>query len=242
MRTIVAITLALACLVSQARADDRFKGFLTLGCGDSYLKAQTLPETWSVKLSSSQTQALFATAKIDPKATKVWLTLYVEVEGRLDDGKRTHGYFFDHPKELIVQRFIAVRYPEPGETVQASTEPARMHRGYMILGPESRGFVDANRKDEYWWIIPGIPAQQKIDAYYRDKHILDKPRLEALFIEFVGRVGPPGGYGHMGDFNREVEVEDFKIVRRDLKPDELRQTAAMDGVIADIDKCAPQHQ
>jgi hypothetical protein len=31
-------------------------------------------------------------------------------------------------------------------------------------------------------------------------------------VEIRGRVGPPGAYGHMGDFDREVAADDFKFV------------------------------
>jgi hypothetical protein len=243
MRMVLFFALALACTSDPARASERYSGFLTLGCGDSYIKTPTVPETWFVNMTSSQRQAMFAQADIEHGERSVWWTLYVEIEGRLEN-KRKHGYFFDHAKELIVERFIVARIPEPGETVQAATEPASMHRGYLIVGPESQGFVDEKRRDEYWWVVPGKGAQEKIGAYFYGKdNILDRPRLENLFIEFAGRAGPPGTY--LNDANREVAIPDFKIVRRNVEPEELLGTAAMDppgSGAADINKCKPQRR
>ena len=233
MRIYVLLITLLSLSCASVDAGERYAGFLTFGCGDGFLKSPDILETWFVDLPTKRQQQLFELAQLYREEDRKWWTFYVELDGRLEGGKKP-GFFSDHPKELRVARFITARYPEVGESVKAATAPARRYRGYFVFGDESAGFVPEHFGDELWWITAGKVSWDQISKLVPPS----KEDLYGAFVEIVGRIGPPGAFGHLLSYNREIVVDEVKVLRR-VAMNELTSTVAvgMFGTGADIEKC-----
>lgn len=239
MRTALLVVAALACTCAVARAAERFTGFLTFGCGDSYFKIPAVSETWFVDLPARRQQQIFEAANMYRDEYMTWWTFHVEIEGRLQN-KLKRGYFFDHPKELIVERIVAARYPDVGESVQAAVAPAKRFRGYLILGEESAGFSPLEQGREVWWFVQGRVGWDQIGRYFpKSPH-----NFYIVLVEIVGRVGPPGAYGHLQSFEREIVMDEFTHIRPSSMS-ELQGAAGVGGPgggMSDIGACKPQRR
>jgi len=229
MRFVLLSVLVLVC-VNGAMASDRFAGFITFGCNDSYIKLPGVQGTWFVDLPAKQQRRVFELADVERDKYTTWWTFHVEIDGQVEDKPR-RGFFADHLKQLRVERLITARYPESGETVQAATAPARLRKGYLLVGPESVGFVPLEQSDEIWWVVPGKVGWDKMyEAFQPPPDLGKNARMDSAVVEILGRVGPPGGYGHGSEFLREVEVDGFTYIRS-ATPEEMVGTAA----VVDVD-------
>lgn len=239
MRSAVAWTAIL--LVSNASyAIERFNGYLTLGCGDRYIKPTGVSETWFANLTQDQEREMFRlTGNPDFLRQAPWTTLYVELTAKLR-AERKAGFFSEHAKQLDVERVISARFTSDGESVKAATSPPTSHRGHLLVGPHGFGFVSQSQSDELWWAILGRSSQ-----YEFNKHIpagADTKHPYSALVEVVGRVGPPGAYGAGSEYVREVAVDEFTFLRL-AEPEELVGTAAIvdvdapDTSIPRINKC-----
>jgi hypothetical protein len=237
MRFALLIVTTLACTCTLAHAGERFTGFLTFGCGDSYIKLPAASETWFVDLPAKRQQQVFELANVGRDEYMTWWTFHVEIEGRVQS-KPKRGFFFDHPKELIAERIVAARYPEVGESVQAATAPAKRFRGYLVLDEESAGFSPFEQGREHWWFVPGKVGSDEVGKYFPKS----PEQFYIALVEIVGRVGPPGAYGHLQAYDREIEMDEFTHIRPSSMS-ELQSTPDVGGPgsgKADIGECKPQ--
>jgi len=234
----IAVGLILSC--NAANAGEHYAGFLTVGCGDRYIKLRNIPQTWYVNLSAEQERDVSRLANIARDSRDAWLTLHVELEASPRYRPR-QGYFGTHSQQLDVKRVMAARYPEAGESVEAAIGAARSFKGYLLLADEMAGFVPLERRDEFWWIVPGKTKWEAIDAPFRQAPPSSTEwQIKSALVEVVGRVGPPGIYGHLGSYLREIAIDEFKFIRHaDLA--ETDDTGAASGnLTADINHCKPQ--
>jgi len=209
MRVVLLIAAILAFADSAARGAERFVGLLTFGCGDRYINLKDVAETWLVNLSVVQDREMLRlTGNAEFFQYAKWMTLHVELMANVHP-ERVSGFFGEHAKRLDVERVISARFTEPGESVEAATRPAQVHRGYLLLGPESVGFVPLTQSDEFWWVVPGKASWDAILERFRPIPDLGNKLFYNALVEIMGRVGPPGAYGHGNDFIREIAVDDF---------------------------------
>jgi hypothetical protein len=233
------VVTILACTCAVARAGERFTGFLTFGCGDSYIKIPAVSETWFVDLPERRQRQVFELANVGRDEYMTWWTFHVEIEGQVQR-KPKRGYSFDHPRELIAERIIAARYPEVGESVQAATAPAKRFRGYLVLGEESAGFSPLQQGREVWWFVPGRVGWDQVGKYFPKP---PQPYYIAV-VEIFGRVGPPGAYGHLQVYDREIIMDEFTHVRPSSMS-ELQGTPGVGGPgsgKSDIGECKAQRR
>lgn len=235
MRTRVAIAVVWMLSCGAALADERYSGFLTFGCGDGYITVPAASETWYVDMSPARQQQVLGLANVD-LSFNTWRTLYVELEGRIENKPR-HGFFGDHARELVVTRFLAARFPEGGESIQVATGPAKTYRGYVLLGDESATFSPLERGYEIWWMFEGKVGWDEVNRQVPPS----SEQLTGALVEIVGRVGPPGAYGHLEAYEREIAMDEFKVLRL-LSPHELRDVLPTTGLRrkAEIEECKPQ--
>lgn len=77
-------------------------------------------------------------------------------------------------------------------------------------GVYSQGFeVDSFQpcgSPEQWWVTRGEELRE------RYRQVATRP-YEEVYVVVRGRVGPPGHYGHMGAYARELSVDEVVQVR-----------------------------
>jgi hypothetical protein len=78
-----------------------------------------------------------------------------------------------------------------------------------FTGYYSQGFeVDAFRpcdSDERWWVTEGADLRTRYAA-------LSPEPYEEVFVEVRGHAGPPGKYGHLGAYSRELAVDEVVTI------------------------------
>lgn len=237
---VIAAALALL-LATCAHASERYTGYLTLGCGDRFIKLRDVARPWFVNLSDEQERRLFQMANFNEGQTP-WITLHVVLIATPRDLRR-RGYFTDHPRQLDVEQVVAARFPEPWESVEAAVGPVKTYKGILLIGPESVGFVPLEQRDEFWWVGAGKVGWETIYKHTQPRPDLGKhARIDNALVEISGPVGPPGPYGHLNDFNREIAVDELKYIRR-ATFDDMRGTAAIAGEVSvAINSCKPQRR
>lgn len=238
MRVLLVVAVALL-LATSTEAGEQYTGYLTLGCGDRFIKLHEVARPWFVNLNDDQERQIFQLAKVT-RGTYPWITLHVVLVATPRHLPR-RGYFTDHPQQLEVERVVAARFTNPWESIEAAIGPAQAFKGLLLVGPESVGFVPLEQRDEFWWVGPGKVGWDGIYAHFQPRPDLNKhARLDTALVEIVGRVGPPGVYG--SDSNREIAVDGFKYIRR-ATLDDMRGTAAIDGEVSvGINLCKPQRR
>ena len=81
--------------------------------------------------------------------------------------------------------------------------------GHMVIGFETARFVpcgdsaDPGDTEGYW--ISADPGVELYDAY----HNATGEDYTPAFLHFRGRLSPPGEYGHLGGYTREVTVTEI---------------------------------
>lgn len=241
------VTVAAAAMeqvADQSWADGRFSGYLTIGCGDSFVKVPNAKETWFAGISEEQWREAVRLARVLIDERQPWTTLYVVLEGNERRASK-RGFFGEHAKQLDITRVVSARYLEPGESANAAME-AKRYRGFALVGPESYGFVPFEQNDEFWWVWPGkIGWNELYEHFQPPPDLRDNPRLYNAVVEITGRVGPPGAYGHQNDFNREIAVDEITYIRA-VDAHEMDGTAAVVNPDvpnnAAIDRCEPQRK
>jgi hypothetical protein len=93
-----------------------------------------------------------------------------------------------------------------GACVSAVSAPA----GERITGHYSQGFeVDAFRpcrSEESWWVTEG----EELRSRYR---ALSPQPYQQVYVELRGHAGPPGRYGHLGAYSRELVAGEVMVMR-----------------------------
>ena len=199
MLRILVILVALTTTCRSTFAGEVYRGILTFGCGDRYIKMTGDGETWFVNLAPSQESEMLRMTGIGLKflAYQKWMSLYVEFAAR-QRFDRKPGFFSEHPGQFDVEWIKSARSLKDGESVHRSVGPPRKFRGLYSPSWEGNGFVSFDQRDEYWWVVAGKVGWQEMDKPFGSPISSTGP---VAVIEVLGRVGPPGAYGHMGDFS-----------------------------------------
>lgn len=79
--------------------------------------------------------------------------------------------------------------------------------GYWAFGPELSSFVPVEMPSEKWWMTSF--GQIK----WRERGPNLAPGFVATPIHIVGYVSPPGTHGHLGQYDREVLVMSYTLVK-----------------------------
>lgn len=85
------------------------------------------------------------------------------------------------------------------------------HAGYYESGFEVESFRPCG-ESQAWWVTGGESLRER----YRE--IAAAP-YERLYVVVRGTAGPVGRYGHLGSYQRELEVEEVLEIRRALPTD-----------------------
>lgn len=91
-----------------------------------------------------------------------------------------------------------------GACASATGPAAERHRGLYTWGFEVSGFQPCG-SSESWWVTAG-------DLYPRYREVATAD-YQPVYVEVTGEVGPPGRYGHMGAYSREIAVRDVAVMR-----------------------------
>lgn len=79
-----------------------------------------------------------------------------------------------------------------------------------LVGHYSRGFeVEAFRpcgSKAQWWVTAGDELRTRHRA-------LNPAQYQEVFVELRGSAGPVGKFGHMGAYERELQVEEVLVIR-----------------------------
>jgi hypothetical protein len=198
-----------------------FRGYLTAGCGDIFVYAPS-GGTWRVEMPVPQKANPEGLDKLFGHPRRRWMTSIVEIEGSLTL-RKSQGFFGQHVGLLEVGRVVNTRYPEFGQSVAVTPEPKR-YVGYMTLGEEGVGFASVRHKDEFWSVVQGKLGRDAFSKPFVAPLDYSNPSSYTAYVEIHGRVGPPGSYAHLGDYEREIAVDGFRYLRP-LKPGEIDDTA-----------------
>jgi hypothetical protein len=86
-------------------------------------------------------------------------------------------------------------------------------RGYQVYGNELMAFELCGSSELIWMNLTGwekgldrIPAQSCPGDAGLGTCVRD------LYTELTGVISPPGSYGHLGKFSRELRVQEFLVV------------------------------
>jgi hypothetical protein len=121
----------------------------------------------------------------------------------------------------------ACRHPAPAPSAPYVGKGSL--RGYVRLGPEQVSF-QACGSDRKWWLAPAnapgwsdavrvLEAQPECDLGYTPC------ALQEVFVDADGQVSPPGEYGHLGRYAREVRLSRVYWASR-AAPEECAQPPA----------------
>jgi hypothetical protein len=230
MRRVLAALATLLSTCACAPASQRIDGYLTVGCNDQYLQQPGNAETWFAGLSAQQRKEIIRLSGHGQSESAGWYTLHVVLLGVLHE--RSHrGFFGDHTRTIEVAQIVSARHLDLGESTNVAAA-AQRYRGVVVAGPESYGFVPFARNDEMWRVVPGKTDWKTLYAPFPQ----NPWTLYNAVVEIVGRVGPPVQVDANTGAIREVAVDQFSYIRA-ATPSELKDTAAIDGVVASIEKC-----
>lgn len=82
--------------------------------------------------------------------------------------------------------------------------PADLHAGRYESGFETSAFYPCG-SDEQWWVTADSVAWARLHS--PPARVDSSGYLEAVaFVRLRGRVSPPGEYGHVGAYDREIRV------------------------------------
>lgn len=219
MRLVVVIAIFLS-LTGHSHAAQRVQGFLTSGC-DTFFRPSIAAETWKVDLSKEQLAELKLMAAVVPIEENPWVTLYVDVQGELSDATQKALASDRHAKSFHITHVYSARYPRNGETTKAAIGP-RAFRGFLLMGPHGAGFISSEQKDELWWVVErGVRWTEILKFFPRYQNALEQAE-----VKVVGSVGPPGAYGAMNEYNREVAIDQLHFLRR-VAAGDLKGTAGL---------------
>ena len=86
-----------------------------------------------------------------------------------------------------------------------------LHEGGFVSGFETSAFYPCG-SDEQWWVVADSAAWAELHA---PSARIDSGgyRTVTAFVRVRGRVSPPGEYGHVGAYDRELEVSEVLEVR-----------------------------
>lgn len=89
--------------------------------------------------------------------------------------------------------------------VKTITDPAAVvYEGFYAWGFEVSSFQPCEN-DESWWVTGG-----DLTSRYREIATQD---YQPVFVVLAGEAGPPGSYGHMGAYSREIAVREVLEMR-----------------------------
>jgi hypothetical protein len=247
MQRLALIGLALSLASAPAGAADRVSGILTMGCGDVSLSVdvksgEPLPGSTlvAVEATAAQRERMFDLAGLKPIQRRTWTSLHVELDGRFD-AEVTKGYFGDYARKFTVSGVRASRLLKPRESMNAYHDEVQTYHGYMFVDREMIAFLPLEHKGEPWWIFAdNDDVHAEIKNRFGEFDFENARGLERQFarVEIEGWIGPPGRYGHMSAFVREIVVSHLKYQAR-VEPDELKEA----GVVSDLEppllRCAP---
>ena len=81
---------------------------------------------------------------------------------------------------------------------EAPTAQAATYQGFFRAGFEVEAFVPCG-STEQWWVLPPADLSQRYAQ-------LGLAEYEPAFVAVDGILSAPGTYGHLGAYNRELEV------------------------------------
>jgi hypothetical protein len=88
-------------------------------------------------------------------------------------------------------------------------------RGYYTKGSEVSVFSPCGRR-ELWWVTGHI--EPLLAAVTSPRGLVGG----TIYTEFTGELSPPGSFGHLGAYRRQVTVQDMAVARapkpEDCKP------------------------
>lgn len=84
--------------------------------------------------------------------------------------------------------------------------PADIHAGRYESGFETSAFYPCG-SDEQWWVTADSAAWARLHS--PPARVQSAGHLEAVaFVRLRGRASPPGEYGHVGAYDREIRVDE----------------------------------
>jgi hypothetical protein len=91
-----------------------------------------------------------------------------------------------------------------GGCAKTITDPAAVvYEGFYTWGFEVNAFQPCG-SEESWWVTEG-------DLSARHREIAQD--YQPVFVVLAGEAGPPGKYGHMGAYSREIAVKEVLEMR-----------------------------
>lgn len=244
------IGLALSFASASVGAADRVSGILTMGCGDLSLsvdlkEGEKVPGDpfVAVEATPAQREQIFDLAGLKPIQRRIWTSLHVELEGRFDS-KTTDGYFGKYARRFIVSDVRASRLLQPRESMNAYRNEVQTYHGYMFVDREMVAFLPLEHKGEAWWIFAdNEDVTSEIKKHFGKFDFEHAHGFERQFarVEVEGWIGPPGRYGHLSAFVREIVASHLKYEAR-ATLDELKDAGVVDGPEPPLLRCATIRQ
>jgi hypothetical protein len=247
IRRLSVIGIALSLMSATAGAADRASGILTMGCGDVSLSlevddAEPLAGSplIAVEATAAQREQLFDLAGLKPIQRRTWTSLHVELDGRFD-AEVTDGYFGKYARKFTVSDVRASRLLAPRESMNAYRDELQTYHGYMFVDREMVAFLPLEHKGEAWWIFAdndGVNAEVKKRFGEFDFDNARGFKRQFARVEIEGWIGPPGRYGHLSAFIREIVVSHLKYEAQ-ATTDELKEAGVVGGPEPPLLRCAP---
>lgn len=85
-----------------------------------------------------------------------------------------------------------------------------LYSGHFAYGFETSSFVPCEG-GEKWWVSGGAAYSQFISAY--SAAVSDDYNYESAYAEIIGVISDKGSYGHLGAYDRELQVNEVVEVR-----------------------------
>jgi hypothetical protein len=213
IQRLAVIGFALSFVSATAGAADRVSGILTMGCGDASLSVDVRdgePLAGSpliaVEATAAQREQIFDLAGLKPIQRRTWTSLHVELDGHID-AEVTQGYFGKYTRKLTVSGVGASRLLESRESMNAYRDELQTYHGYMFVDREMVAFLPLEHKGEAWWIFADNDGvKSEIKRRFGEFDFKNARGFERQFarVEIEGWIGPPGRYGHLSAFIREI--------------------------------------
>jgi hypothetical protein len=101
-----------------------------------------------------------------------------------------------------------------------SWPPSGVYLGYYTYGYEVSSFVPVGSR-ETWWLSGVTPCQEELLREQRQS-AAGLHANPTIYVEVRGALTSKGKYGHLGNYSRELEVQQALACRR-LWPDERHE-------------------
>jgi len=108
---------------------------------------------------------------------------------------------------LLLMLLVGCSPDEPalvpaGPPASASTPEPRLFKGYYVAGFERSEFRPASDLEQRWWLSGGIENCPFLD-FNQERY---GPLWRQTYLELQGILSPPGQYGHLGAYERELTI------------------------------------